>query len=176
MSMARLVVTAVVVEGRSKSEVARDYGLSRRWVITLVQAPGRGEAASSLVASPQSQPASGADAVEDEIVELRKELRRRWPRRRRPDHRVPPRATPGHTARGVDDLAGPAPTGLRGPPAPQATQSSFVRFEADQPNERWQIDTTHWALADGTDVEILNSSTTTPASRSAPTQERFQSR
>ena len=35
-------------------------------------------------------------------------------------------------------------------------KSSFVRFEADQPNERWQVDTTHWALADGTDVEILN--------------------
>src|SRR5438105_13911193 len=37
VSMARLVVTAVLVEGRSKSEVARDYGVSRRWVITLTQ-------------------------------------------------------------------------------------------------------------------------------------------
>ena len=35
-------------------------------------------------------------------------------------------------------------------------KSSYVRFEADQPNERWQLDITHWALADGTDVEILN--------------------
>ena len=37
MGMAELVVTAVVFEGRSKSEVARDYGISRRWVITLVE-------------------------------------------------------------------------------------------------------------------------------------------
>ena len=37
MGMAQLVVTAVLVEGRSRSEVARDYGVSRRWVITLVQ-------------------------------------------------------------------------------------------------------------------------------------------
>ena len=37
MGMARLVVTAVLVEGRTKSEVAREYGVSRRWVITLVQ-------------------------------------------------------------------------------------------------------------------------------------------
>jgi hypothetical protein len=37
MSMARLVVTAVLVEGRTRSEVARSYGVSRRWVITLVQ-------------------------------------------------------------------------------------------------------------------------------------------
>lgn len=29
MSHARLVVTAVLVEGRSKAEVARTYGLSR---------------------------------------------------------------------------------------------------------------------------------------------------
>ena len=31
MGMAQLVVTAVLVEGRSKSEVARTYGVSRRW-------------------------------------------------------------------------------------------------------------------------------------------------
>ena len=37
MSMARVVIAAVVVEGRSKSEVAREYGVSRRWVIKLVQ-------------------------------------------------------------------------------------------------------------------------------------------
>ena len=37
MGMAQLVVTAVLVEGRSKSEVARTYGVSRRWVVTLVQ-------------------------------------------------------------------------------------------------------------------------------------------
>ena len=35
--MARLVITAVVVEGRSQSEVARDYGVSRQWVNTLVR-------------------------------------------------------------------------------------------------------------------------------------------
>ena len=37
MGMPQLVVTAVLIEGRGKSEVARDYGVSRRWVITLVQ-------------------------------------------------------------------------------------------------------------------------------------------
>ena len=30
------------------------------------------------------------------------------------------------------------------------------RFEALQPNETWQSDFTHWRLADGTDIEILN--------------------
>ena len=36
MSLARVVITAVIVEGRSKSEVARDYGVSRVWVQRLV--------------------------------------------------------------------------------------------------------------------------------------------
>jgi transposase InsO family protein len=30
------------------------------------------------------------------------------------------------------------------------------RFQADQPNECWQSDFTHWQLADGTGVEIIN--------------------
>lgn len=35
-------------------------------------------------------------------------------------------------------------------------RSSYVRFAAEQPNETWQSDFTHWPLTDGTDVEILN--------------------
>jgi hypothetical protein len=36
MSLARLVITALKIEGRSKSEVARDYGMSWVWVQKLV--------------------------------------------------------------------------------------------------------------------------------------------
>ena len=35
--MAQLIIAAVIVEGRAKSEVARDYGVSRYWVQQLVQ-------------------------------------------------------------------------------------------------------------------------------------------
>ena len=35
-------------------------------------------------------------------------------------------------------------------------RSSWRRFAADLPKECWQADVTHWALADGTEVEILN--------------------
>ena len=42
-------------------------------------------------------------------------------------------------------------------PQPQKRpKSSYVRFCADQPNERWQADITHWKIANGTEVEILN--------------------
>ena len=36
MSKRRLVITAVVVEGRTHAEVAAEYGMSRSWVTRLV--------------------------------------------------------------------------------------------------------------------------------------------
>ena len=34
-------------------------------------------------------------------------------------------------------------------------KSSYIRFQAEQPNETWQADFTHHRLANGTDIEIL---------------------
>ena len=34
-------------------------------------------------------------------------------------------------------------------------RSSYVRFQAEQPNETWQADFTHYRLATGVDVEVL---------------------
>src|SRR3954470_22705618 len=76
MGMPQLVVTAVLVEGRSKSEVARQYGVSRRWVITLVQRYlDEGDAGlEPRSRRPLSSPGQTAAAVEDEIVRIRKDL------------------------------------------------------------------------------------------------------
>ncbi|MGI8536314.1 MAG: helix-turn-helix domain-containing protein [Mycobacteriales bacterium] len=76
--MPQLVVTAVLVEGRSKSEVAREYGVSRRWVITLVQRYlAEGEAGlQPRSRRPGSSPRRTGDDIEDEIVRIRKELDR----------------------------------------------------------------------------------------------------
>ena len=78
MGMPQLIVTAVLVEGRSKSEVARQYGVSRRWVITLVQrylAEGDiGLQARSR--RPLTSPQRTGQVIEDEIIAVRKELDR----------------------------------------------------------------------------------------------------
>jgi transposase-like protein len=76
MGMPQLIVTAVLVEGRNKSEVARDYGISRRWVITLVQRYlAQGEAGLQPKSGrPHRQPTRTASAVEDEIIAIRKDL------------------------------------------------------------------------------------------------------
>src|SRR3990170_2982247 len=78
MGMPQLIGTAVLVEGRSKSEVARDYRVSRRWVITLVQ---RYLAAGDAGLAPRSRgprhsPGQTPVEVEEQIVEIRKELDR----------------------------------------------------------------------------------------------------
>jgi transposase InsO family protein len=158
MGMPQLVVTAVLVEGRSKSEVARDYGLSRRWVITLVQRYlAQGEAGlAPRSRCPKSSPRRTPPSLEEEIVELRKELDR-----------------DGHDA-GAATIAdhlhrrhGTSPAvstiwriltarGFVTAQPHKRPKSSYIRFEAVQPNERWQVDITHWSLADGTDVEICN--------------------
>src|SRR5215203_4317448 len=75
MPMAQLIITAVTVEGRTKTEVARDYGVSRYWVQQLVQ---RYEREGPSAFQPRSRrPHSSPHAVdadtEEMIIRLRKE-------------------------------------------------------------------------------------------------------
>src|SRR5690242_18041305 len=76
MSLARLVISAVALEGRSKSAVAAEYGVSRRWVQKLMRRwESEGEAAfEPRSRRPHSSPGRIAAGVEDEIVSLRKSL------------------------------------------------------------------------------------------------------
>jgi len=158
MGMPQLVVAAVVVERRSKSEVARQYGVSRRWVITLVQRYlAEGEAGlEPRSRRPLRSPRRTPVQVEEEIVKLRKEL-----------DRAGYEAGAATIAFHLTQRHGASPAvstiwrilAARGFVTPQPhkrPKSSYVRFVAEQPNERWQLDITHWALADDTEVEILN--------------------
>jgi transposase InsO family protein len=159
MSLARLVITAVVVERRSQSPVARDYGCSRYWVHQLVNRfVAEGERAfEPRSRRPHSNPRSVSLDVEDQIVRLRKTLSKRGL-----DAGAETIAAHLGTA-GVDPV--PAASTIwrilsrRGFVTPQPQKrprSSWRTFCADQPNERWQADITHWRLADGSEVEILN--------------------
>jgi transposase InsO family protein len=158
VSLAELVVTAVKVQGRTKSEVARDYRVSRGWVRELIKRyDAEGEAGlKPRSRRPLNSPHRTPVELEDRIVELRKSLA---------DQGLDAGA---HTiAYHLAELRCTVPSvatiwrvlSRRGfiPPQPQKRpKSSFVRFQAEQPNERWQADITHWVLADGTSVDILN--------------------
>lgn len=158
MGMPQLIVTAVLVEGRTKSEVAREYGVSRRWVITLVQRfLVEGDAGlEPRSRRPLSSPQRTGQHLEDEIVEIRKDLDK-------DGHEAGAATIAFH----LEQRHGTAPAvstiwrvlSARGFVTPQPhkrPKSSYLRFAAEQPNERWQLDITHWALADGAEVEILN--------------------
>ncbi len=159
MSRTRVVVTAVLVEGRSKSEVARAYGMSRRWVGELVRRyETEGEAGlQPRSRRPHSSPTEVPAEVEDEIVRLRKQLH---------DAGLDAGAATivAHLERrGLQPLPAVSTVwriltrrGLVTPQPQKRPKSSFIRFEADQPNQLWQADITHWPLADGTDIEICN--------------------
>jgi transposase InsO family protein len=159
MSMARVVITAVVVEGRSKSAVARDYGVSRRWVQTLVaRYLAEGESAfEPRSRRPHSSPRRTSQAAEDAVVALRKSLTEAghdagaetiaWHLRRQSGGSPPSVATIWRIL---------SRRGFVTPQPHKRPRSSWRRFEADLPNEVWQADITHWPLAGGADAEILN--------------------
>ena len=76
MSKARLVITAVVVEGRPPGEVARTYGVARSWVYELV---ARYHAEGDTAFEPRSRrparsPGALPEATVDRIVAWRKHL------------------------------------------------------------------------------------------------------
>jgi len=79
MSKARLVITAVVVEGRSQSEVARAYGVSQPWVSRLVaRYKAEGDAAfEPRSRAPRQSSRSTSREIVAEVTELREDLVRR---------------------------------------------------------------------------------------------------
>ena len=158
MSKARLVITAVITEGRSQGEVARAYGVSQGWVSRLVaRYRAEGEAAfEPRSRRPKSSPRAIPEATVGLIIKLRKELAGQgldagpqtiaWHLEHHHRIRVSPATISRYLAR----------HGLVVPEPSKRPRSSYIRFQADQPNECWQSDFTHYPLADGTATEILS--------------------
>ena len=158
MDRTRLVVDAVVVEGRGVREVARSYGVSKSWVSELVIRfrAGGYEAIEPRSRRPRHSPGRIGDEIEESIVTLRKELAEAglddgprtiaWHLERR-GFAVPAESTISRTL---------TRRGFIIPQPKKRPKSSYIRFEAALPNECWQSDVTHWRLADGTQADILD--------------------
>ena len=157
MSKARLIITAITVENRSQADVARQYGVSPSWVSKLM-ARWRTDGDAALEPrsrKPHTRPDATPTAIVDTIIGLRHELASQgldagadtigWHLEHR--HRITvSRATIYRILRR---------NGLIKPEPRKKPKSSYIRFQADLPNETWQADFTHHRLADGTDTEIL---------------------
>ena len=158
MDLARYVVDAVALEGRSYRDVARAHGVSKSWVGKIVGRFREGgyEAIGPRSRAPERIPHRTPDELEDEIVALRKELA---------DLGFDAGAQTIHYHLGIRHEQVPSVSTIwrvlrrRGFVTPQPhkrPRSSWVRFEAQLPNECWQSDVTHWRLAGDTEVEIVN--------------------
>ncbi|MEH0108567.1 integrase core domain-containing protein [Tersicoccus sp. MR15.9] len=160
MSKRRLVITAVLA-GSSQSEVARRYGVSQGWISRLLTRYRiEGEAAFEVRSR---RPTTSPHATTAEHVELILTLRKQL-------------VESGHDA-GAETIAWHlqhhhgstvsratihrilARHGTITPEPRKRPRSSYIRFQAEQPNETWQSDFTHYPLthtrAFPTGVEII---------------------
>ena len=158
MDKARYLVQAHLREGRSVSELSAVHGVHRSWTYKLLARYRQGgfEALAPRSRRPRSCPHKASEEIEQAVVELRHELSR-------DGHDAGAHTIAHHLAKRFDHVPSVATiwrvlkrNGLVEAQPQKRTKSSLIRFEADLPNEMWQADFTHWRLADGTDVEILN--------------------
>jgi transposase InsO family protein len=158
MSKARLIITAIEVEGRSPAEVVTAYGVSRSWVYELL-ARDRAEGDAAFQARsrrPHSSPRSTPARIVELVLRIRKQLsdagldagaetigwhlahHHRTTLSRATIHRILTRS------------------GAVIPEPAKRPKASYLRFQAEMPNETWQSDFTHYRLATGADTEIIS--------------------
>lgn len=157
MSKRRAVILAVTIENKTQAEAAQAYRVSEatvsRW---MARYRSEGDAAFEPRSTrPHTNPNRIPDVVNDLIVNLRGQLVAdgldagpetiRWHLERH--HAITVSISTIRRRLLTAGLITPSPR--------KRPRSSYIRFQADLPNECWQSDFTHWRLADGTDVEIL---------------------
>jgi transposase InsO family protein len=156
VSKARLVITAVTVQGLSQAEAARRYGLSQAWVSRLL---ARYRAEGEAAFEPRSRrPHTSPAAVSQEVVAAVLTERDRLAGT---GHDAGPETITWHLERAGTTVSRASVARIltrhgRVVPAPKKKpKAAYIRFQAEQPNETWQSDFTHVTLADGTDVEVI---------------------
>jgi transposase InsO family protein len=160
VELAAFVVYAVVVEKRPVREVAAAHGVSKTWLYELLARYRSGGEAALVPRSkrPRHSPNQIPPGLEDEIVEIRKEIVDAG-------FEAGPMTVFTHLEERHDGVAPCSVSTIwrvlkrRGFVVAQPQKrprSSYVRFAADLPNERWQTDMTHVTLRSGRVVEVLN--------------------
>jgi transposase InsO family protein len=158
MSKARLVITAIEVEGRSPAEVVAAYGVSRSWVYELL---ARYRAEGDAAFEPRSRrPHRSPGATPAQTVELVLRIRKQlsdagldagaetigWHLAHH--HRTTLSRATIHRILTRSGAVIPEPA--------KRPKASYLRFQAEMPNETWQSDFTHYRLGTGADTEIIS--------------------
>jgi transposase InsO family protein len=158
MDMGRFLIETHLRTGRPIKELARAHQVSASWLFKLLARYRRegGIGLEPRSRRPKRSPARIADLYEEEIVTLRKRLLDdgfdagadtiHYHLRER--HSPPPSTSTIWRVLKARGFVIPQPQ--------KRPKSSFVRFVAELPNERWQADVTHVQLETGGTFEVLN--------------------
>jgi transposase InsO family protein len=156
MSKNRVIVEAVLA-GQSHGAVARQYGISTVWVGKLVARwrSGGWDAVEKQSTRPKTNPKASPEEIVARVIALRRQLTEQG-LDAGPHSIAAHLQRSGHTSPSVTTIWRILTRAELITPEPRKRpRRSYLRFEADLPNECWQSDFTHWPLADGTDTEIL---------------------
>lgn len=158
MSKSQVIVFSVLHQGLTKTEVAEKYGVSWRWVHILVTRYQQDGLAGLEAKSrrPHTNPQQTSEATTARIIELRTQLTKAGLDAGPASIRAWLHAEGSHSPAESTISRILTRAGLVTPTPKKRPKSSIQRFAALQPNETWQSDFTHWRLADGTDIEIIN--------------------
>lgn len=161
MSKQRLVITAVLA-GQSQSDVARHYGVSQGWISKLM---ARWRLEGEVAFEPRSRrPTSTPTATSPKVVALILTLRHRLVNAGLDAGAETIAWHLGHTHKVTIHRATIhrilTRHGLIEAEPRKRPRSSYTHFQADQPNECWQSDFTHYRLRlpdgrPGPDTEII---------------------
>lgn len=157
-SLSQVIVLSVLHDGLTPTQAALRFGVSRRHIhrhLARFKVGGL-EALEPRSRRPNHNPRALSHELRNEIIRLRTDLLAQgldagaasiaWHLRDAKLH------TPAHSTIWRILKA----EGLVTPQPKKRPKAYVIRFEAVQPNETWQSDFTHWRLADGSDVEIIN--------------------
>ena len=157
-SKSQVIILSLLHEGLTPTQTAIRFGVSRKWIYQLLARYRAGglEALEPISRRPHTNPRSLSNELQGEITTLRCELLAKgldagaasiaWHLKQKHQH-APALSTIGRILK-AEGLVTPQPK--------KRPRAYIQRFEAVQPNETWQGDFTHWRLADGSDVEIIN--------------------
>lgn len=157
-SQSQVIVLSILHDGLSPTQAAVRFGVGRTWIYQLLARYKSGglEALEPRSRRPKTNPRALGVEIRNEIIRLRGHLLSQgldagaasiaWHLEQSGD-KSPALSTIWRILR-AEGLVIPEPK--------KRPKAYIIRFEAVQPNETWQSDFTHWRLADGSDVEIIN--------------------
>lgn len=154
----KIIIETMLITGMTQTEAAAHFGVTTRWIRTLQRRFNEGglEALQPRSKRPHANPRALQASVVDRIIKLRQELTTkgtdagahtiRWHLEQEGIHPLPAASTIHRTLRN---------NGFVTPQPQKRPGSSWIRFQADQPNETWQMDYSDWLLTGHRRVVIL---------------------